>query len=858
MKAASDFNFTTIAPTKKSLSNFVVMLRSLYQNLVGIVNGNVGFGDGTHPDNLAGAWINVTAPAVANTDFTVTHNLSRLPVGYWIMEKDRSVDVYTGSVAATKTQLTLRATVASAVLRLFVVCLLLGFASSLYAQTTVNLTVQDTPDNQTWNNGTWTVKLQIAPGQPPPAGPFTIISGGGSVASQNGTLSATGTASFTLPANSNIAPANSVWVFNVCAQGSGGCFSANITVTTSSPQTVTISPPSPRVNLTTTAPPISLYSTTEAVGAAIGSQFYLIGTGIQACSAVSGNLCTTWASSGGGGSAGTQLDAMSYGAKPDGIRFTDGSVTGSPARTVSCTSQCNFTASDVGKEISGWGTTCASAAIGSQVNVFPAGTTIAAFVDSKHVTTSATASGSAACIEYGTNNDVALTALEAAMGADTKCIGVVLPAGMMMTDLPHLYTQPPGCAVTPQVQGGGVGGGGEVIGGQGPQATVIEYGNAYASNISTKCTHGSSGAACSYLPPNTIWHDFSFSGGGETLSGVNVGAKTLVEADNYTVLRNMLFLNYGEKASSILLGIKWTGSSVPTWSDKIVMDGFGIGQDVAANLFAAFFDLQDNCGIGGFGMLQVETNSSVSFQGGENLILSGPCTAAAGALLELNGTGSTVSGNVTIGGPNGATNAFYSVFFNGNNNTLSVTRGVITPGVANAYGIVFNTGVSGNIVRLDHTKVSTTTANLGIVDFGTGVNSVFDDCGNSFSGASFTNSLVFGTCSFTGTVPVTGNFALTNASFTSVVGTDQKHFVLNITATAASPITIVYTFPTSPGMGFAGFLSAPGSCHAQDIGGTNPLLTFSTSVAPTKTAVTFLSSAAAVNTDTLQVAIDCQ
>lgn len=129
MKIAPNLNFTVVEPTKKSLQNFVQMIKTIYQNYSQAFNGQIGFGDGTNLDNINGSWINVTAPVAPNTDFTVTHNLGRVPSGYWIMEKDRACDVYTGSVAPTSTQLTLRATVASAVLRLFIVGILLSFFS---------------------------------------------------------------------------------------------------------------------------------------------------------------------------------------------------------------------------------------------------------------------------------------------------------------------------------------------------------------------------------------------------------------------------------------------------------------------------------------------------------------------------------------------------------------------------------------------------------------------------------------------------------------------------------------------------------------------------------------------------------
>jgi hypothetical protein len=183
--------------------------------------------------------------------------------------------------------------------RLLILGLLLLFGQIAAAQTVVNLTVQDTPDNQLWNNGTWAVKLQQAAGNSSQTNSFTLLSGGGSLAAQSGVLSASATAAITLPANANIGPLGTVWQYTVCPQASAGCFQFPVTVTTSSPQTLVINPPSIRINLTTATPPISAYSTGEINGAVIGSQFYLLATGLQVCSAVSGNSCTTWSSGSG-------------------------------------------------------------------------------------------------------------------------------------------------------------------------------------------------------------------------------------------------------------------------------------------------------------------------------------------------------------------------------------------------------------------------------------------------------------------------------------------------------------------------------------------------------------------------------
>src|SRR6267142_2438410 len=135
MKATPNLDFTHVKFEKTSFHHFVQMIKNVYQNLIGVINGRVGFGDGTLPDNIDGSWINVVAPVAPNTDFTVNHNLQRLPVGYWVMQKDRACDIYTGSVAATTTQLTLRATAASAVLRLFIIAILLSlFSISSFGQ----------------------------------------------------------------------------------------------------------------------------------------------------------------------------------------------------------------------------------------------------------------------------------------------------------------------------------------------------------------------------------------------------------------------------------------------------------------------------------------------------------------------------------------------------------------------------------------------------------------------------------------------------------------------------------------------------------------------------------------------------
>jgi hypothetical protein len=95
-------------------------MQSLYRTISRVINGNLGFGDGTNTDNISGVWKSVTI-TLADTDITVTHNLGRIPVGYLVMSKTQACDIYDGSVAPTTTQITLKGSVAGAIVKLFII-----------------------------------------------------------------------------------------------------------------------------------------------------------------------------------------------------------------------------------------------------------------------------------------------------------------------------------------------------------------------------------------------------------------------------------------------------------------------------------------------------------------------------------------------------------------------------------------------------------------------------------------------------------------------------------------------------------------------------------------------------------------
>jgi len=103
-----------------ALNSFAQMLRRLYEALARTINGQLSFGNLSNLDNISGYWFSGTSPVGADTDFTITHSLGRVPMGYLVFSKAASCDVYTGSVVATSVTLTLRCTQSAIALVIFV------------------------------------------------------------------------------------------------------------------------------------------------------------------------------------------------------------------------------------------------------------------------------------------------------------------------------------------------------------------------------------------------------------------------------------------------------------------------------------------------------------------------------------------------------------------------------------------------------------------------------------------------------------------------------------------------------------------------------------------------------------------
>lgn len=115
----STLDFTPQEP--EGLKKWAFMIRKLYEQLARVLNGLVSFGNGLTRDNIDGEWATVLDTGPADTDFTVTHNLLRPPVGFILMTTTLGGVVYKGTVSWTNTTITLKDTMANDSILIFVV-----------------------------------------------------------------------------------------------------------------------------------------------------------------------------------------------------------------------------------------------------------------------------------------------------------------------------------------------------------------------------------------------------------------------------------------------------------------------------------------------------------------------------------------------------------------------------------------------------------------------------------------------------------------------------------------------------------------------------------------------------------------
>lgn len=113
-------------PVDKTMS---VSLKNGFQSLVNTLSSGVSYGQKTdntdQGQNIDGEWVTLTTPGSPGTEFTVPLGSKfsvsgRIPVGFHVMNKDNTCDVYAGTTPWTSSNIYLISTTAAVNLKLFV------------------------------------------------------------------------------------------------------------------------------------------------------------------------------------------------------------------------------------------------------------------------------------------------------------------------------------------------------------------------------------------------------------------------------------------------------------------------------------------------------------------------------------------------------------------------------------------------------------------------------------------------------------------------------------------------------------------------------------------------------------------
>jgi hypothetical protein len=95
------------------------LFKKWYQVLrSGVSYGNLVAGD--TGQNIDGYPTTITITATINTTFAVPHKLGRVPVGYHVVSKNKSVDIYNSATPWTDMNIYLEAPVTNVVVTLFI------------------------------------------------------------------------------------------------------------------------------------------------------------------------------------------------------------------------------------------------------------------------------------------------------------------------------------------------------------------------------------------------------------------------------------------------------------------------------------------------------------------------------------------------------------------------------------------------------------------------------------------------------------------------------------------------------------------------------------------------------------------
>jgi hypothetical protein len=329
------------------------------------------------------------------------------------------------------------------------------------------------------------------------------------------------------------------------------------------------------------------------------------------------------------------------------------------SKTITSAGQAKWTQADVGKRIFGFQSIACDEIQNQNPALGAAATTIVSVLSPTQITVSTfpnSTVASAGVAIYGTPDDAAQVLIEAAANASPVNPKVVYPQGNMLWTSWHFQTlNPLASQQTATYLGGGKGGALEVCG-QGMGATTIFI----VPDISmATATKGTSGNSAIVIPPSSYFHDFSFSGGGNSRTGSTTN-NALIEMYAYSILERVGLYNFGSTDSGTLYGVFSAQAGLPIFIQDCEIDGWGANA-VYLNgsfLFTRGTSYQDCMNLNG-GCLSMNGVSAV-FSGGGNLFNAPTAAGHNYTIIRVGSSGGQENGSLVLSpsdffGYNGAT-----------------------------------------------------------------------------------------------------------------------------------------------------------------------------------------------------------
>lgn len=102
-------------PSSQGVAASPAQLQTFLDQLQRVLSGNISFGStgGVSDRNILCTQVSGTSPGVSDTEFTVAHNLGRIPIGFIVVSVDKAAIIYKSTTAWTSSNIYLKANATS-------------------------------------------------------------------------------------------------------------------------------------------------------------------------------------------------------------------------------------------------------------------------------------------------------------------------------------------------------------------------------------------------------------------------------------------------------------------------------------------------------------------------------------------------------------------------------------------------------------------------------------------------------------------------------------------------------------------------------------------------------------------------